>query len=181
MLTDKERELCLRWKETEGIAGKIAGIPCKEFSCENCIINKTYKINGYTSCNYTTGYKIAIKLLNEDKKERNSNMSEQLTITKEKVLEAAAKCSTAKEVLKTIFPEVFVEDKSINLSPINKGWGKSLFTWEQIEKMNVGGPFICVRNDKEYALKAFALTSGSYNWELKYDSQKCLCLIPTRK
>lgn len=30
-----------------------------------------------------------------------------LQITKEKVLEAASKCSTAKETLKTLFPEVF--------------------------------------------------------------------------
>lgn len=30
-----------------------------------------------------------------------------LEITKEKVLEAAAKCSTAKEILETLFPEVF--------------------------------------------------------------------------
>lgn len=32
-----------------------------------------------------------------------------LEITKEKVLEAAAKCSQAKETLKTLFPEVFEE------------------------------------------------------------------------
>lgn len=32
---------------------------------------------------------------------------ENLTITKEKVLEAASKCSTAKETLKVLFPEVF--------------------------------------------------------------------------
>jgi hypothetical protein len=32
-----------------------------------------------------------------------------LEITKEKVLEAASKCSEAKEILKTLFPEVFEE------------------------------------------------------------------------
>lgn len=34
-----------------------------------------------------------------------------LTITKEKVLEAAAKCPQAKETLKTLFPEVFYESE----------------------------------------------------------------------
>lgn len=32
---------------------------------------------------------------------------EELKISREKVIEAAGKCSTAKEILKTLFPEVF--------------------------------------------------------------------------
>jgi len=39
-----------------------------------------------------------------------------LEITKEKVLEAASKCSTAKETLKTMFPEVFEDDNYYDLS-----------------------------------------------------------------
>jgi len=35
---------------------------------------------------------------------------EELKITKEKVLEASERCGTAKEVLKTLFPEVFEEE-----------------------------------------------------------------------
>ena len=38
-----------------------------------------------------------------------------LEITKEKVLEAAEKCSQAKETLKTLFPEVFEDDKYFDL------------------------------------------------------------------
>lgn len=38
---------------------------------------------------------------------------DELKITKEKVLAAAAKCSTAKEVLKEMFPEVFKEESII--------------------------------------------------------------------
>lgn len=34
----------------------------------------------------------------------------ELKITKEKVLEAAEKCSTAKQTLKILFPEAFIED-----------------------------------------------------------------------
>ena len=37
-------------------------------------------------------------------------MSEELKITKERVLSAAGKCGTAKEVLKELFPEVFGEE-----------------------------------------------------------------------
>jgi len=33
----------------------------------------------------------------------------ELKVTKDKVLEAASKCSTAKETLKTLFPEAFIE------------------------------------------------------------------------
>lgn len=36
-----------------------------------------------------------------------------LEITSERVLEAASKCSQAKETLKTLFPEAFVENTSI--------------------------------------------------------------------
>lgn len=36
-------------------------------------------------------------------------MSEDLKITKQRVLEAAANCSAAKETLKTLFPEIFEE------------------------------------------------------------------------
>ena len=37
-------------------------------------------------------------------------MSEELTITKERVLEAAGKCPEAKEVLKAMFPSVFEKE-----------------------------------------------------------------------
>jgi len=46
-------------------------------------------------------------------------MSE-LTITKEKVLEAASKCSTAKATLEVLFPEVFKEeDKNAFVKGLN--------------------------------------------------------------
>jgi hypothetical protein len=37
----------------------------------------------------------------------------ELKITKEKILEAAEKCSTAKQTLKILFPEAFTEEVSI--------------------------------------------------------------------
>jgi hypothetical protein len=39
-----------------------------------------------------------------------------LVITKEKVLEAASKCSTAKATLKVLFPEAFEKQKWINVN-----------------------------------------------------------------
>ena len=41
-----------------------------------------------------------------------------LEITKEKVLEAASKCSTAKATLQTLFPECFDTEKSIVLKDL---------------------------------------------------------------
>jgi hypothetical protein len=38
-------------------------------------------------------------------------MSEALTISKERVLEAAAKCPDAKRILQTIFPEAFADSR----------------------------------------------------------------------
>ena len=56
----------------------------------------------------------------------------ELKITKDKVLAAAAKCSTAKATLETLFPEAFMEEKyfdfgeSFNLKtsgePFKIGW-----------------------------------------------------------
>ena len=59
-------------------------------------------------------------------------MSTELKITKEAVLAAAAKCNTAKETLKTLFPEVFkVDSKPI----VPRGWqidhpnGREMLMW----------------------------------------------------
>lgn len=50
-----------------------------------------------------------------------------LEITKEKVLEAASKCPTAKETLKTLFPEAFAREKVNNLLSENHG-----LEWRQL-------------------------------------------------
>lgn len=43
----------------------------------------------------------------------------ELKITKEKVLEATSKCSTAKQTLETLFPEVF-ENNDFDLRKLTK-------------------------------------------------------------
>jgi hypothetical protein len=53
-----------------------------------------------------------------EQKEKEKPMK--LEVTKEKVLEAAKNCSQAKEVLKTLFPEVFKEERWVITEPGDK-------------------------------------------------------------
>lgn len=48
-----------------------------------------------------------------------------IEITKERVLEAASKCETAKQTLKTLFPEVFIEEEIFWEMGIT--WPKNLY------------------------------------------------------
>ena len=97
-----------------------------------------------------------------------------LTITKEKVLEAAAKCSTAKETLKTLFPECFEEDKYFDLN--------SMFPEGLNDRMKgIKSPVdIWIRSSGELNGKAFFLNKN-INWNIITDSYGSLCLIPTKK
>ena len=103
----------------------------------------------------------AIKLI------KSNDMSE-LKITKEKVLAAAAKCSTAKATLKTLFPEAF------------EGIGKISIDM-QLEAFRIDGYRAITIEDGSFGVKGkeFHLES-EFNWELK----KCELgyrLIPTYK
>lgn len=89
-----------------------------------------------------------------------------LEITKEKVLEAASKCSTEKETLKTLFPECFEDDNYYNITAPNN------VVYEE------GDVMILVAHGYApigMAGKCFFLTEGC-NWELKGN-----ILTPTRK
>lgn len=97
-----------------------------------------------------------------------NNMSE-LKVSKEKVLEAASKCSNAKEILKTLFPEVFVEDKSVDLVKLRDSGSK-----ESVPSI------LGIRNHGKWKGKVFYLHSY-YNWEIKVDIHGELCLVPTKK
>lgn len=88
-----------------------------------------------------------------------------LEITKEKVLAAAAKCSTAKATLQTLFPEVFEEDKYLDLGGQYKSSVSSL---------------VCVRGNGEFKNKGWYLNSG-YNWEIIKDSEGFRVLVPTKR
>lgn len=92
-------------------------------------------------------------------------MSE-LKITKEKVLEAANKCSEAKKVLETLFPEAF--DEYIILDY------KGSMICNNYDIM------ACVRGAGKYENKAIYLNK-EYDWDMRKDDLGELCLIPTRK
>ena len=92
-----------------------------------------------------------------------------LETTKERILAAAAKCSTAKQTLQTLFPEAFEEDKSVKIMA-----GELYHTQ--------GGDWLLQRRSKSnYSEKSFLLNDYRYNWEIKKDTQGALCLIPTKK
>lgn len=176
MLTDKERELCLRTKENRGLNGTNI---CREFSCSGglsgllCPIGK-YKVR---ECSNEVAYETAIKLLNEDEKERN-NMSDTLTITKEKVLEAASKCSTAKEVLKTIFPEVFEDNRYFNLNNTDPGTFSALC--RQIGLSSLAIQQDVITRKKEYRNHSIFLSKINLDWIL-YDNGDHYSLVPIKK
>lgn len=96
-----------------------------------------------------------------------------LTITKEKILAGADKCPQAREVLKSMFPEVFEDDKSINVSLLDVGKAGS-------------NSLIEPRAGEKYMGKAFCLREkqtkyGTVTWELVRDKVGYLCLVPTKK
>jgi len=102
-----------------------------------------------------------------------------LKVTKEKVLLTVLKCPEAKEALRTMFPEVFEEDKYFDLDKL-KIDSTCLFTDESA--INAGfenNLFMFVKVCNEYKGKAFTLNT-SYNWELTKDSNDSLTLIPTK-
>lgn len=105
---------------------------------------------------------------------------EEIHTTKERILEAASKCEQAKATLKTLFPEVFEDDKYFDLRKAPK----------KLDSYNIyvnaetaqGDDFVllCVRSNGRFADKSFYL-SGCCNWDIIKDEQDSLCLIPTKK
>ena len=87
----------------------------------------------------------------------------ELKITPDKVLSAAEKCPQAKAVLKEMFPEVFEEDKYLDLSSIK-----------------ITGAIIQKRVEGEFKDKSFCLNK-SFNWEIIIDDENMICLVPTKK
>lgn len=101
-----------------------------------------------------------------------------LQITKEKVLEAAAKCSTAKETLKVLFPEVFEEEKLVEIGDIRRGAGQYeyyLKGGELLFQVGVG-----LAPSKELEGKCLVLNHYEFDWEIKEIDEQII-LIPRRK
>jgi hypothetical protein len=96
-----------------------------------------------------------------------------LEITKEKVLEAASKCSEAKEILKTLFPEVFDGGRDVFKKDYNEK-SDLVLAWN-----SDGNSVVLLGSgvgDDMPAHTYFYLDSG-YTWQIKDGKY----LIPTKK
>lgn len=101
----------------------------------------------------------------------------ELKITKEKVLEAASKCSTAKDILTTMFPEVFQDGgKYFNLRKSEMDRGDNIY---ENGPVRIALGFGCAPD--ELRDKCFYL-DDKCAWEIKNDKYGAPCLlIPTKK
>lgn len=119
----------------------------------------------------------------------------ELKITKEKVLAGAEKCPQAKQVLKEMFPEVFKDDKYLDLSKLvlatNK-WSKDncnrLFTMDSVRKVLEDTncfafchTLIAISNEEDGKMQnnSFWLNSG-LDWQIKENDYN-LYLVPRKK
>lgn len=94
-----------------------------------------------------------------------------LEITKNRVIEAASKCATAKETLKTLFPEAFEDDKYFTIDQNGPGLLPDEHPLSDHFQVRTGG---------EWAGKGFYLDDG-VDWEVVKDSEDAKVLIPTKK
>jgi len=103
-------------------------------------------------------------------------MENEIKIKKERILEAANKCGDAKRILKTIFPEVFVDNKYLNFE-----CAQHAILRNDIEyPYNFTHMSIQVRSGGNLSHKGFYL-SDKFNWELVVDNKGQLVLLPTKK
>lgn len=96
----------------------------------------------------------------------------ELKTTKEKVLEAASKCPTAKAALEKLFPECFKKEmKKIESFGVSR-------TVNQNPYMYIGYTHVY---DGSLWDKCFILQEDQFNWSLKRQEDGLLLLIPTKK
>lgn len=103
-------------------------------------------------------------------KKHENNMK--LEITKEKVLEAASKCSTAKETLKTLFPEAFEPTKREKVNKIMYGSANNNSQdWRECWVRAINGGIIHSqvskipgRNDDERVDSVILALAEKFNW-----------------
>lgn len=98
-----------------------------------------------------------------------------LAINSDRVLEAAKECKTAQKVLEKLFPEVFEDEKSVDLSKLSACFAKTAFS-----KAGLPANTIEVRVYNEFKDKGFFLTD-KYTWTLVTDTSGIQVLIPSRR
>lgn len=98
------------------------------------------------------------------------DMAQDLTITKERVLRAAEKsCETGREILQELFPEVFEEERYIDLS----GFSPSIRLRDLPLRLEI-------RKAGLYKNRSFYL-DYRFDWKLTKDDCGIMCLIPLEK
>lgn len=104
-----------------------------------------------------------------------------LTITNEDVKKLRQRNLTGEQVLDELFKGTFEEKKYFDLSKLklklNSSDGSIFSNCDEAGLINC---FIAIRDAGVYKNKAFFLLS-CYNWELIYDENHILCLLPTKK
>lgn len=107
-----------------------------------------------------------------------------VTITAQKVLDAAKANPGAKEILKTLFPEAFEKEKYFDLSKlVTAGGSKCLTIFTDASAKEAGfyhSGFFQIRSGYEFEGKGFYL-DHSYNWAIEKDRVGQMVLVPTRK
>jgi len=94
-----------------------------------------------------------------------SSADSTLTVRKDRVLEAAASCSTARATLKALFPEVFEPPPLKLVGTLTVDNTKSA-----VEVRTIGS----------LKRRAFWLNSA-FEWAIEIDDEGAKCLVPTRK
>lgn len=89
-------------------------------------------------------------------------MSDELKITKQRVLAAAERCSDAKNVLKELFPEVFEN-------------------WELTQEDIIGNSFRGKTLVDPSGMHLLFWLHGGFNWKVEKSNTGNCKLIPTRK
>ena len=101
-----------------------------------------------------------------------------------KIKKAAKTSEQADKMLRTLFPEVFEEDKYFDLSKLDTmpkicSEGDIFTNGSSVKAGFFGSTFLQIRSGGKYKNKAFYLYSA-YNWEIIKDDSSLLCLVPTK-
>lgn len=108
------------------------------------------------------------------------------TPTKAQIIKSASTSPEAKKALQELFPEVFEEDKYLNLESLIKPhnhFTARIFTEDEIKTIGAENSFMEVYTGYQKNLyhKAFWLNGDHYNWELRKLKDDHYLLIPTKK
>ena len=114
-------------------------------------------------------------------KPTNENKMEDLKITKDRILDAAANCPIAKETLKRIFPEVFEDDKYFDLKKLSPCNDRFIVSNDLAKGAGFSDQhFMTIAEEGEYKGKGFYI-NDDYNWEIKRSHRGNSYLVPTKK